>query len=112
MQSYNQEKKRGKMKLKDYLETNGMTKEQFAQKIGCSLRTVYSWLGGVLPTWLYKRHIQEVTNGKVKENDWETENETKTETNKLLRGGRSDGMRGKKRVGVDKKTKLKSSKKK
>lgn len=62
------------MKLKDYLEKEGLKLEKFAKKIGKSRVTLYRWLNGItMPDELQQKAIEKITKGQVTLKDWKEE---------------------------------------
>lgn len=99
------------MKLREYLDSNMLMIREFTKKIGVTEHTIYNWLNGTIPLRIHRLLVEKMTEGKVKLKDWETKNGTEKEIDRRVRGSKDDGMRDKKRVVVNKKTKLKSRKK-
>ena len=61
------------MKLRAYLDSFKPAKKpvEFAVEAGISQGTVYKWLEGNRKPWpIMRKHIEQVTKGKVTINDW------------------------------------------
>lgn len=62
------------MKLKEYLDENGIKNEFFAKKIGVTKSTLSTWINNkCFPRREKIILIEKETNGKVKAKDWFTE---------------------------------------
>lgn len=58
------------MKLKDYLDKNGISRRQFAADIGVHQDAVFRWQRGAIPRKEILTKIVEVTDGKVRPVDF------------------------------------------
>lgn len=99
------------MNLREYLDYKKMMIKDFIAQMGVSEHTVYNWLNGMMPLRIHRLLVEKMTEGKVKLKDWEKKDESQKEIDRRVRGSKDNGMRDKKRVVVNKKTKLKSRKK-
>jgi transcriptional regulator with XRE-family HTH domain len=59
------------MTLDEYLVYAGVTAGEFAQRLGCSVQTIYKYRRNQrFPNREVQRQIYELTGGKVTPNDW------------------------------------------
>ncbi len=58
------------MQLSEFLLNNKMSRQQFADKIGCNAQTVWMWLKGRAKPLSYMDAIIDVTGGQVTANDF------------------------------------------
>ncbi len=58
------------MKLRSYLEKNGISERAFADRIGCSQASVNRYCGERIPEPDTMRKIIEITGGEVTANDF------------------------------------------
>jgi DNA-binding XRE family transcriptional regulator len=59
------------MKLKDYLKESGVRQSHLAKKMGVTSTTFWRWKNGAAkPNWASMKLMQELTQGKVKQEDW------------------------------------------
>ena len=57
--------------LRQFLDANGLSLRAFAERLGCSWRTVQNWSAGqVVPSLAYAYRIEEVTAGAVPMVSW------------------------------------------
>ena len=62
---------RGRAKLEAFLDTRGLSRDDFAKMTATSTLTVYRWLlGDAVPSHDAMRKIYRVTGGVVTPNDW------------------------------------------
>lgn len=62
------------MKLKNYLQEYGIRINFFAKRVGVSAPTLSTWIHEKhIPTVIYAYKIEQITEGKVKLQDWITE---------------------------------------
>lgn len=53
------------MKLKDYIESSGMTKRFFAKKLGISYAMLFKYFHGQKSSKFVARYVEEITDGNV-----------------------------------------------
>ncbi len=63
------------MKLKEYLEANLMTANQFASQIQMHRTTIHGYLAGRTPSMEFAYKIEKFTNGAVKAKEMMQEND-------------------------------------
>lgn len=62
------------MRLKEYLDTNGIRQNWFAEQVGVDNQTFCRWVnGGRIPTKPTQKLIRILTKDQVKEEDWRME---------------------------------------
>ncbi len=71
------------MKLKNYLQENGIKATFFAKRVGVSQPTLYTWLHGEhSPNIKFAHKIEQITKGEVKLKDWVDEDTFNEDTTK------------------------------
>lgn len=59
------------MTLSEYMRRNKISDLKFAKRVGKNRATVHRWRHHKLhPSWRSMQKIEEITDGKVKPNDW------------------------------------------
>lgn len=58
------------MDINTYLKKHAMNPLEFAMMIKCSIDAVYRWKRGKKPSKVYKKIIEDATNGEIKIKDW------------------------------------------
>lgn len=57
------------MKIKEYLDSNGMRYKFFAKKIGITYNTLWRYMKGYKASLFIAKRIEEITDGQVKVED-------------------------------------------
>jgi len=69
------------MTLKEYLASIGQSQIFFAKRLGMSKQSICGYCNGrIKPGKFVKEKIEEITNGKVKANKWESNERTEDNT--------------------------------
>ena len=97
------------MQLKKWIDSQKMSVMDFAKKYGLTFQSVFNWISGRnKPMRIYRAKIEQITDGKVKQEDWEHEQEI----NKREDSSKKDGLHNTRGVRPHSKASPKSRKKK